>query len=257
MLLKFASLGSGSSGNATLIDYDDCLLMVDCGFSAKETERRMLRLGCDPKNLSAILVTHEHSDHIKGVGPLSRKYNIPVYMTEGTFASRSYGVLENLKVIRNYLAFSIGGLHVRPIPVPHDAQEPSQFVFESNGLKLGILTDLGSITTHVIEAYQGCDGLLVEANHDIAMLANGPYPPSLKSRVSGAWGHLNNQQTIELLSYLDVHTIQQLVIGHISRKNNSLAQVKSDMQVLNGHISNIHFACQDEGFDWIELKLRV
>jgi len=253
--LKFASLGSGSSGNATLISDGDTMLLVDCGFAVKETERRMARIHVTPQELSAIVVTHEHADHVKGVAPLARRYDIPVYMTEGTLASRDFGRLPRLYLIKNYASFAIGKIHVTPVVVPHDAREPAQYVFEADhGIRLGVLTDLGSITPHVIEAYKNCHGLVVEANHDLDMLAAGPYPPALKSRVAGQWGHLNNMQTAEFLASCDLPNIQQLVVGHISEKNNTVEQVKFELQDIIQRANSIHFACQEHGFDWLQLR---
>jgi len=253
--VKFASLGSGSSGNATLISDGDSLVLLDCGFGIKETEKRMLRLGCAPDALTGILVTHEHSDHIKGVAPLARKYNTPVYMTEGTLASRDYGRIPELRLIRDYAQFTVGCLTVTPVVVPHDAREPAQFILTNPaGLRLGVLTDLGSITSHIEDAYRGCDGLLLEANHDLDMLARGPYPPSLKSRVSSPWGHLNNGQTAQFLRSLELQGIQEIVVGHISRKNNSIERVQLALQEIINEARSVHFACQDDGFGWLELE---
>lgn len=254
--MKFASLGSGSSGNATLVSDGGCTLLVDCGFAVKETERRLGRLGLSAEALSAILVTHEHSDHIKGVAALSRKYDIPVFMTEGTYKSRDFGRISRLHIIRNYQCFDIGNIAVYPVVVPHDAREPAQFVFEqAQGLRFGVLTDLGSITPHVLEAYAACHGMLVEANHDLEMLSRGPYPPSLKSRVAGAWGHLNNAQTAEFLECIDLCLLQELVVGHVSRQNNSIEHVKTQLSGVLPRAKSVHFACQDEGFDWLTLKI--
>ncbi|MFL0804652.1 MAG: MBL fold metallo-hydrolase [Agarilytica sp.] len=252
--MRFASLGSGSSGNATLIDDGESLLLLDCGFTVKETEKRMARLGISPEALTAVIVTHEHTDHIKGVAPLARRYKTPVYMTEGTWASKDLGVIPSLNIIRNYEAFDVKGIRVTPIVVPHDAREPAQFVFrDQRGLNLGVLTDLGSVTPHIIEAYEECDGIVVEANHDLDMLANGPYPPSLKSRVSSHWGHLNNQQTADFLASCNLDRLQEIVVGHISEKNNSLDRVKQDLEHVIEQAKSIRFACQDIGFDWLTL----
>lgn len=254
--MRFASLGSGSSGNATVVAFGNDAVLVDCGFSIKDTVQRLSRLDLVPESLSAIIVTHEHSDHVKGVAPFARKYKIPVYMTEGTFACKDFGLLPSLHIIRNYENFNIGPFHIEPVVVPHDAREPAQFVFESpERVRLGILTDLGSITPHVLQAYEGCHGLLVEANHDLEMLANGPYPPSLKSRVSSAWGHLNNKQTADFLNQLGFETVQEIVVGHISEKNNSVERVRTQLKSIIERAKSLRFACQEQGFDWISLKV--
>lgn len=253
MAIRFASLGSGSSGNATLVSHEQTHILLDCGFSLKETQRRMARLGLSLTELDAVIVTHEHSDHLKGVPALARKYELPVYMTPGTYHSRELGRIPHLQLIHNYQAFQIGQLQVQPVAVPHDAREPAQYVFRSPTRTLGILTDLGSVTTHVLAAYEGCDGLLVEANHDRLMLASGPYPPSLKSRVASPWGHLSNEQTAALLQQMDTSRLSHLVIGHISRKNNSLELARRALAVVGKPLGQVCYACQDEGFDWIEL----
>ena len=253
-MLKIASLGSGSSGNATLICDGDTRILLDCGFGLKETQRRLEILGLKGEDITAIVVTHEHSDHMKGVAYLSRKYAMPVFMTEGTFRSKDLSGLQNLHFIHDYEAFNIGAIRVKPIAVPHDAREPAQFVFECNGLKLGVLTDLGMVTTHVREHYQGCDGLLVEANHDLNMLANGPYPASLRNRVSSNWGHLNNEQVLAFLNQLDLEQLQFLVVGHISQKNNSVDKVTQVLAPISSKCQRIVLASQDEGFGWLELQ---
>jgi len=251
--MRFASLGSGSQGNATLVSCGDDTVLVDCGFSLRELHTRMQRLGADPAQLRAVLVTHEHSDHIRGIGPLARKYKIPVLMTAGTRASGRLGALPVERIIAPGVPFEVGGFEIVPVPVAHDAAEPSQFVFHRAGKKLGLLTDLGSITASVIEAYQACDALLVEANHDPVMLACGPYPASLKRRVAGQWGHLSNAQTQSLLQQLDISRLQHLVIGHISQTNNSICRAAAALEGILPHFP-IHYACQNQGFDWLTLQ---
>ena len=170
-MYRFASLGSGSKGNATVVQTKSTTVLVDCGFGIKESNLRLAELNLSLAQIDAILITHEHADHIKGVGAVSRKYNIPVYMTEGTFQARSYGAIPSLHLICHYEPFSIHDLHVQPVPVPHDAAEPAQFILTSQALRLGVLTDLGQITPYILEKYANCDALLIEANHDLQMLA--------------------------------------------------------------------------------------
>lgn len=252
--MRFASLGSGSGGNATLVCCGDTRILVDCGFGLRETERRLARLGVSAESITAILVTHEHSDHIKGVGAFARRHRTPVYMTPGTYVSRDYGKIPVLRLIEHYRSFHVGEIGVRPVAVPHDAREPAQYIFTAGKRQLGLLTDLGSITPHVVDAYARCDSLLVEANHDPIMLANGPYPPSLKVRVGGPWGHLSNQQTGDLLARVEKGALQHLVLGHISRKNNSVARAEATLESAVSKIHKVHYACQDEGFDWLEIN---
>jgi phosphoribosyl 1,2-cyclic phosphodiesterase len=249
--LRYASLGSGSRGNGTLVQAGDQLLLIDCGFTIRETCRRLERLQVSVEQISAVLVTHEHGDHIKGVAPLARKFNLPVYMTPGTWHSRDLGVLPDLRLIEGYQPFMLGALQVTPVAVPHDAREPAQFIFDYADRRLGILTDLGSITPHVEQAYADCDALVLEANHDPQMLAYGPYPPSLKQRVGGLWGHLSNQQAAAFLQRADLQRLQQLVVAHISQKNNSLERAQACLEPVVAPVNEVIYACQDEGFDWL------
>ena len=253
MSIRFASLGSGSKGNGTLVASGDDCLLVDCGFTIKETERRMARLGLSPADLSAILVTHEHSDHMSGVGPLARKYRLPVYLTPGTLRARDIGSLPQVTLIEGHQPFTVGEIQVTPVAVPHDAREAAQFVFRSRGRSLGILTDLGTITPHVEAHYSDCDALVLEANHDPQMLAQGPYPPSLKRRVGGAYGHLSNQQAAGFLQRVGSERLQHLVVAHISEKNNSLDLARAALADAAASAANCIYACQQEGFDWLQI----
>lgn len=254
--MKFASLGSGSKGNATIIDTEHGCLMIDCGFSIKETARRLERVGKSPQDISAILVTHEHSDHWKGVLPFASKFSIDVYATAGCYraVNVSPSTSKLLKVICSHSEFMINNVHVLPIPVPHDANEPVQYIFSYDQYRLGILTDVGNITPYIVEQYNNCTGLLVEANHDIDLLQAGAYPKFLKDRVAGQWGHLNNHQTASLLSAIDQQSIQKLVIGHISESNNNSARVKQAIEDVFPRSEKIIYANQNEGFDWVYLS---
>ncbi|MBX2808590.1 MAG: MBL fold metallo-hydrolase [Cellvibrionaceae bacterium] len=251
--MEFASLGSGSKGNGTLIRNGDELLLVDCGFTVKETEKRLQRLGVAPGDLDALIVTHEHGDHINGVGPLARKYAMPVYMTTGTWRSRDLGRIPHLHLIKNYEPFALKSIAITPVAVPHDACEPAQFVFKAAAGSLGLLTDLGSITPHVERHFYHCDALILEANHDPYLLAAGAYPPSLKQRVGGPWGHLSNQQAAAFLRGMDCERLQCLVVAHMSEQNNSLSLTKAALAELIAPIAQVVYACQRQGFDWLSL----
>lgn len=252
--LRFASLGSGSRGNATLVEWSAGRLLIDCGFSVREAIQRLERLGCCAEDLTAILVTHEHSDHIKGVAALARRYDLPVYMTPGTYNSRNLGELPDLRLIEAYAPFVLNDLQVTPVAVPHDAREPTQFVFEYAGLRLGVLTDLGSITAHVEAHFQDLDAMVLEANHDPVMLASGAYPPSLKQRVGGLWGHLSNQQAAGFLQRLNCARLQHLVVAHISQQNNSLELAQAALAPVTAEVRQVTFACQNQGFDWLSVS---
>lgn len=255
MSLYFASLGSGSRGNATLIRSENALLLIDNGFTIRETERRMQLLGYSVDQLSGILVTHEHSDHIKGVGPLARKYQLPVYTSHGTALHDGLGYLPKLITINPHRSFSIEDISINPVAVPHDAREPCQFVFSCDHKQLGLLTDLGSITPFVIEQYRNCDALMLECNHDPKMLSMGPYPPTLKLRVGGLWGHLSNQQAANFLAEMDIERLQHLVISHISEKNNTEQLAKAAVAAVFGD-RPLHLATQQHGLGWLQVVRR-
>lgn len=249
--MRFASLGSGSQGNATLVEIGSTRLMIDCGFSCKETEKRLESFGIAPDSIDAILVTHEHSDHISGVARYSRRYGTPVWMTPGTEAMHQGGEVAELNFFSSHQSFRIGDIEVEPFPVPHDAREPCQFVFSDSQQRLGLLTDVGSITRHMIEALEGVDALILEFNHDPDLLAEGPYPPGLKARVGGDFGHLSNGQAADLLGRIDLGRLKLLVAAHLSEKNNhpDLARQRVE-RALDGCDTRIHIASQSTGFPW-------
>ena len=176
--MRFASLGSGSEGNGLIVECGETRVLVDCGFKLKETIRRLARLGLEPCDLAAVLVTHEHDDHGGGVARLARRYDLPVYLTYGTLVAlgpRS-SMMPRVSVIDSHTPFLIGDLEIHPYPVPHDAREPSQFVFSDGDRRLGLLTDTGDSTPHIQRMLSGIDALVLECNHDLDLLMNGPYP---------------------------------------------------------------------------------
>lgn len=217
--MRFCVLGSGSKGNAALIEQGNTRLMVDCGFSARELERRLHRVGCDAGEVSAILLTHEHGDHIRGAAAFSRRHRIPVYASFGTGRNIDDAGVD-MRLIDTHEGFSIGDIGVQAYPVPHDAKEPCHYVFDNGDSRIGMVSDLGQVTPHVVEMLHGCEALLVEGNHDLGMLKNGPYPQSLKERVGGPWGHLNNDQAADLLRQVDCDDLSHIVAIHLSKKNN-------------------------------------
>lgn len=244
--MRFASLGSGSQGNAHLIETNGCRILVDCGFPAREIERRLGMLSVAADTLDAVLITHEHTDHIRGLGPLARRYKLPTWMTAGTYAGAVCGNLPELHTIDSHAGgFTLGDLEIYPYPVPHDSREPCQFTFHSGGLRLGLLTDLGHITPHVVQSLSGCDSLILEFNHDLAMLASGPYPPRLQARVGGSHGHLNNRQSVELLSCLGVERLQHLVAAHLSEKNNTQELVREGLFEAHQRLETC-FSCAEQ-----------
>jgi len=255
-VIRFSSLGSGSAGNALLVESGATCLMIDCGFGLRETVSRLQRAGRQPADLAGILVTHEHGDHLGGVFRLARKYALPVWMTHGTWsASRETDAGLDLRIIDSHRSLSVGELEVQPFPVPHDAREPVQFVFADSRHRLGVLTDIGEITPHVRAMLSGCDALVLECNHDAGMLAESTYPASLKRRIAGRYGHLENSVAADLLSQIDCSKLQHLVAAHLSERNNlpSLA-VAALARVLDCDEAWIGVATPESGFDWRGLQ---
>jgi phosphoribosyl 1,2-cyclic phosphodiesterase len=253
--MRFASLGSGSKGNSTVVESDTACVMVDCGFGLRNACTRLERIGKSPEDLTAIIVTHEHSDHWKGIGALSAKYNIPVYLSAGSLKAKEIQSGEALfNCIDSHKDFYVGDICIKPVPVPHDAREPIQYILSNGKVQLGILTDLGHFTPHVVSSYSKCDALLLECNYDEDMLLDGPYPRFLKDRVSGMYGHLSNRQAADLLLALDLSRLKTLVIGHISAKNNDVSLIKAAIEPLCGEDIVLSFADQESGSPWMEIK---
>ncbi|MGH8540238.1 MAG: MBL fold metallo-hydrolase [Stenotrophobium sp.] len=252
--MRFASLGSGSKGNATLVEFGGTRVMVDCGFLLREVEKRLDRLGVEPGSLSGILVTHEHNDHLGGVARLARKHRIPVWMTAGTFASWNDPKVPDVQKFNPHESFRVGELEVHPFPVPHDAREPAHYVLSGGGRRLGVISDAGSVTAIMRERLSGCDALMLEFNHDVQMLWDGPYPPKLRDRVGGNLGHLSNAQSAALLTQIDLSRLQHLVLTHISEKNNTpelaLAAATKALQHTPPWMVCAH---QQEGLSWREI----
>ncbi|HWT71148.1 MAG TPA: MBL fold metallo-hydrolase, partial [Oxalicibacterium sp.] len=233
--MKFASLGSGSEGNALLISAragsSTTTVMLDCGFAVRETERRLARLGLMPGELAGIIVTHEHHDHISGVFKFARRHRLPVWLTHGTHQA-AVGRCDDVDVhlCRDGASFQVRDLQILPYTVPHDAREPVQYIASDGNTKLGILTDAGHVTPHMVQALDGCDALMLECNHDLQMLANSTYPPSLKLRIGGEYGHLSNQAASEILGRLDRSRLRRVVGAHLSLKNNTPDLARSALE---------------------------
>jgi phosphoribosyl 1,2-cyclic phosphodiesterase len=249
--MQFASLGSGSRGNGTLVESGNTLVMLDCGFSCRETERRMARLGRSPDQLSALLVTHEHGDHVRGIAPLARKYRLPVWLTRGTWQTLRDRELPEVHHFDAHDIFAVAGLQMQPFTVPHDAREPCQFTFNDGAHRLGVLTDTGRMTPHIVEQLDVCDALLLECNHDAGMLAGGDYSAALKRRVGGPLGHLSNAQAAALLAQLDLSRLQHVVAAHLSEQNNRPELARAALaDTLDCEHGWIGIADQEQGLDW-------
>lgn len=250
--MRFASLGSGSRGNALLVESGKTRLLVDAGFGPREMSRRLERLGVAAGDIDAVLVTHEHSDHVGGVFACARKYDWSVLLTHGTLAGcRQADGEVHIRIINSNEALAVGDIKVQPFPVPHDAREPVQFVFEDGANRLGVLTDAGHVTAHMVEMLNACDALVLECNHDAEMLAEGRYPQALKTRIGGRWGHLDNTAAALLLSRLEHSRLRHVVAAHLSEENNRPELARSALaEVLGCGLDWIGVATQNEGFAW-------
>jgi phosphoribosyl 1,2-cyclic phosphodiesterase len=254
--MRFASLGSGSEGNALIVQHLGTTLMMDCGFGIADTEMRLQRLGIRASDVSAIVVTHEHSDHIGGVSRFAKKHGIDVWLTHGTARHIAPQRLlsESFHFIDPHTAFAVGDMQVQPYLVPHDAAEPVQFVFSDGATRLGVLTDAGCSTSHIEECLSGTDALVLECNHDLDMLMNGPYPQGLKRRVAGRFGHLDNGAAAGLLAQLDQSRLKHVIAAHLSKQNNRPQLAAAALaRALGCELDWIGIACQENGFAWREV----
>jgi phosphoribosyl 1,2-cyclic phosphodiesterase len=270
-VLRFSSLASGSSGNATLVeawsrDHErPTRLLVDCGLTLRRLKAALAERGCTPSDLDAVFVTHEHSDHLGGVLALQRRHGTPVWTSAGTWAaamaragdSRGNAGLYDATahIAAHGQSITIGALELLPFAVPHDATEPLQLVCRAGDARLGIVTDLGEPNDAVARALQGCDALLLECNHDRTMLVEGPYPVWLQRRIGGVRGHLANEQSAALLAACRHDGLRHVVAAHLSRHNNeparALAALQSAAQIWC--LPRLHVADGDSGCGWIDL----
>lgn len=219
----FLSLVSGSSGNCSLISGGKTTLLVDCGLTCKKLEEALLKARVDPQDITAMLITHEHSDHIKGAGIVSKKYNLPVFATLKTHESMSHINIasENIKYITPDIDFEIGSAIVRPFSIPHDAQDPLGYNIFFGDKKLSVATDIGNMNDSVFEHLKGSLAVLLESNHDIDMLKRGRYPAFLKQRILGNFGHLSNADAAKTVLSLIESGTRHIMLGHLSNENNT------------------------------------
>ncbi len=220
--MRFSVLASGSGGNAVYVETGGARILIDAGLSGLEIRKRLGTLGRDPAELDALVVTHEHADHIRGAGPLARRLGLPVYLNRPTRDGglRALGELPESQDVATGHTLLIGDLRVETFTKCHDAGDPMGIVVSCNGLRLGLITDLGRSTRLVEDRMQGCQALIVEFNHDEGLLDEGPYPFFLKRRILGAEGHLSNRQAVELVRCLAHEDLGLLVPAHLSRDNN-------------------------------------
>jgi phosphoribosyl 1,2-cyclic phosphodiesterase len=251
--VRFASIGSGSEGNGLVVEAGTTRILIDCGFGVRDAAARLARIGVAPSSLSAIFVTHEHSDHVGGVPAFAARYGIPVWLTFGTLTVvvDRFAGMEHIYGFDSSDAIVVGDLQVRPFPVPHDAREPVQFVVTDGAFRLGVLTDLGMSTPCVEQSLSGCDALVLECNHDLDLLAGSDYPASLKQRIAGRFGHLHNEASAALLAALDTSRLQHILAAHLSKQNNTPVMARAALAaVLTCAPDWIGIADQAEGFAW-------
>ncbi|MCA3071524.1 MAG: MBL fold metallo-hydrolase [Rhodocyclaceae bacterium] len=253
--MRFCSLGSGSTGNAWLVESGKTRVLIDCGIGPDRLTARLLRAGIDAASIDAILVTHEHDDHVGGAAAFSRRHSIPVHATYGTVQGSGAALagIDRLLELEPSGRLSIGDIEVLPVAVPHDAREPVQYVLGDGVVRLGVITDLGSITPHVIAAFSGLDALVLEANHDEEMLRQGPYPKFLKERVGGRYGHLSNAVAARLLGAVAGDRLQHVVAAHLSLKNNTALLARSAFAAALGCAGDWIAIATEDGLDWREI----
>jgi phosphoribosyl 1,2-cyclic phosphodiesterase len=234
-------------------------LLIDCGLAPAELERRLGQLGVEPASLRGILITHEHDDHAGHAFAFAAAHGVTLFMTYGTRAALEESGKSNrsahVRVIRGESEFAVDGLSVRPFTVPHDAREPVQFVVSDGAHRLGVLTDLGASTAHVESVLSGIDALVLECNHDLDLLWAGDYPKWLKQRITGPFGHLDNNASQRLLGALDRSRLQHVIAAHLSQQNNRPALARSALaHALGCEDEWVGIATQEEGFGWRDLR---
>ncbi len=246
--LSVCLLASGSRGNAIYLSSGHSRILIDAGLSGVEIERRMASRGLDPSQLDGIVVSHEHSDHIQAVGVLARRFKLPTYLSDGTYAAASHQ-LGRLDDIHNFScgeSFQIGHLELHPFSISHDARDPAGFTVTSNGTRVGIATDLGIATALVKTHLKACEALVLEANHDPTMLDQGPYPWPLKQRIKGRSGHLSNDDTARLLKEIRHDRLSHVILAHLSEQNNTPEKALHTVgQALDHTGVNLSVAVQD------------
>ena len=257
MTIRFKSLGSGSSGNATIVQAREGTqlthLLIDCGLGVRELHKRLGRAGMLAEQVDAIFITHEHADHIGCVRAFAVRERIPVYMSHGTYAAMGQPDFDGLlQFACDGVAIGIGAIQVRPFTVPHDAREPLQVTCTDGAVRLGVLTDLGRSSDHVLRELAGCRTLLLECNHDPVMLEAGSYPWPLKRRISGGWGHLANEAAAAIAAALRPAGLKQVVAGHLSEENNRPDLARAALApAMDCAVHDIVCADGASGCDWI------
>lgn len=224
--MKYCALASGSNGNCYYIANADDAILIDVGINAKHVELRMANLGIAPTTIKAIFITHEHTDHIRGLAVFCKRYQIPVYITAGSYRGSRLQLPENLThIIRRDEKIEVGSLTICGVPKYHDAQEPCSFLVSNGEINIGVLTDIGRICDNVKDVIRQADVLLLEANYDEELLDTGSYPFFLKNRIRNGWGHLSNYIALETVLACRTSRLRHLILGHLSGQNNKVELV--------------------------------
>jgi len=254
--VRFCSLGSGSTGNAWLVEAGTTRILIDCGVGLERLTRRLAVMSVDPGQINAILITHEHDDHVGAAVGFSRRHRIPVYATYGTVqgAGADLAGVERLVELEPSGRLGIGDIEVLPVAVPHDAREPVQYVLGDGSVKVGVITDLGSLTPHVVACFSQLDALVLEANHDTQMLHEGRYPKFLKDRVGGRYGHLSNKMAARLLGAVKNDRLQHVVAAHLSLKNNTADLARAALSGALGCEAEWIAVATDGGIGWRDVN---
>ena len=259
--MRFRSLGSGSTGNATLVEARSgstsaTRVLLDCGFSLRELEARLLPENLVPSDLNAVFITHEHGDHVGCALTLARRHRVPLWMSRGTWRALGEPDLPGLvHFARDGVAVDVGNLQLQPYTVPHDAQEPLQLCFSDGNKRLGVLTDAGMATEHLLAHLQNCQALLLECNHDTELLARSRYPDSLKRRIASRLGHLSNDTAARILAACAHAGLRDVVAAHLSEQNNSPAlALQALAQTAATFGATLQAADAKSGFNWIEVQ---
>lgn len=258
-MLRFKNLASGSTGNATIVEgrsgSEVRRLLVDCGLGLRQLQARLAQAQLEIEDLDAIFITHEHSDHIGCTQTLAGRYRIPVWMSQGTHSALGSPDFDGLmRVARDMAAIDMGTFQAMPFTVPHDAREPLQLRCSDANRHLGVLTDLGHASPHVFDQLRNCDALMIEANHDPEMLDTSHYPPFLKRRVAGPYGHLANAATANILRAVQHSGLRCVVAAHLSAKNNTVGLAQQTLaSALNWAPEKVKVASPTHGTEWFNL----
>lgn len=249
-MVRFLSLVSGSSGNASLIMDDNTTILIDCGLSGVKLKEKLEALGINPCSLSAMLITHEHSDHTKGAGVAARKYGLPVYATPDTFNAMNIGKIDNSQLhrIAPGIEFKVGTITVRPFSIPHDAVDPVGYSFFAEDKKYTLATDIGCMTEALYNNLTGSDSIILESNHDVDMLRYGSYPFYLKERILGSCGHMSNDLTAQVAISLAKSGTKHIMLAHLSHENNTpeIAKITTENALKSANCTNVELtvACR-------------